>query len=278
MNLLSTPSTAPEQQSQDPLDRRRAAISVLGHELRVLVDTAVRTTVAPDVLHRLAEGVRGLTGQLTGRRRTRGEIPVVDEFPGGVRMFNPVSGAGSPLAPPVRVTRTEDGVTGTEDGVTGTEDGVTGTCVLGIAHEGPPGYGHGGMSAMLLDELMGLACVAAGMPAMTVSLQMRYHRPVPVQTPLRVDARITGTEDRKISVTGSITTEADHSTVLVSADALFVSPDPDRARDLFPGPAGCLTARRGERVCRGASGHTLSRFPVPGESAGGRPCGSGRTR
>ncbi|MFE2493313.1 PaaI family thioesterase [Streptomyces scopuliridis] len=224
MNLLSTPSTAPEQQSQDPLDRRRAAISVLGHELRVLVDTAVRTTVAPDVLHRLAEGVRGLTGQLTGRRRTRGEIPAVDEFPGGVRMFNSVSGAGSPLAPPVRVTRTEDG--------------VTGTCVLGIAHEGPPGYGHGGMSAMLLDELMGLACVAAGMPAMTVSLQMRYHRPVPVQTPLRVDARITGTEDRKISVTGSITTEADHSTVLVSADAVFVSPDPDRARDLFPGLRG----------------------------------------
>lgn len=29
--------------------------------------------------------------------------------------------------------------------------------VNGHAHEGPPGYGHGGVSAMLLDELMGWA-------------------------------------------------------------------------------------------------------------------------
>ncbi|MFE1292197.1 hypothetical protein [Streptomyces sp. NPDC058751] len=28
--------------------------------------------------------------------------------------------------------------------------GATGTCALGIAHEGPPGYGHGGIGTMLL--------------------------------------------------------------------------------------------------------------------------------
>ncbi|GGW59745.1 hypothetical protein GCM10010320_45770 [Streptomyces caelestis] len=68
-------------------------------------------------------------------------MPEVDEFPGRVRMDGPVTGAGSPLAPPMRVAPTDGG--------------FMGRCDLGIAHEGPPGYGHGGVSAMLLDELMG---------------------------------------------------------------------------------------------------------------------------
>lgn len=150
--------------------------------------------------------------------------PAETPFPGGVRMYSPVTGLGSPLAPSMRVAPDGDG-----DG-----DGVVGHCVLGIAHEGPPGYAHGGMSAMLLDELMGWACCAAGSPAMTVSLAMRYRRPVPVETPLRVHARVTGTEDRKVFVTGSISTEETPSVPLVTADAVFVSPDPDQARTLFP--------------------------------------------
>ncbi|MDX3309741.1 hypothetical protein P1S61_11670 [Streptomyces sp. ME08-AFT2] len=56
-------------------------------------------------------------------------------------MYGPVTGAGSPLAPPMRVTPADGG--------------FVGRCDLGIAHEGPPGYVHGGVSAMLLDELMG---------------------------------------------------------------------------------------------------------------------------
>lgn len=84
-------------------------------------------------------------------------------------MYSPVTGAGSPLAPPMRVTAGDGG--------------LVGQCLLGIAHEGPPGYRHGGISAMLLDELTGWACGAAGRPGMTVSLQMRYHHPVPLDTP-----------------------------------------------------------------------------------------------
>jgi acyl-coenzyme A thioesterase PaaI-like protein len=220
LNHHATTGNASERTAQAAPEHERAAIAALGHELRALVDATVRTAASPETLHRVADGVRGLTGQLTGRRRARAEIPSVDEFPGGVRMYSPVTGAGSPLAPPMRVTPADGG--------------VAGTCVLGIAHEGPPGYGHGGMSAMLLDEAMGWACAAAGTPGMTVSLQMRYHRPVPLETPLRVFAKVTGVEDRKASVGGVITTEKDPSTVLVAAEGVFVSPDPDRARALFP--------------------------------------------
>ncbi|MEU7031956.1 PaaI family thioesterase [Streptomyces sp. NPDC046275] len=135
-------------------------------------------------------------------------------------MYSPVTGVGSPIAPPMQVTPAEDG--------------LTGHCVLGIAHEGPPGYGHGGVSAMLLDELMGRACAATGNPGMTISLQMRYRSPVRLETPLRVSARVTGIEGRKIFVTGSTTAEEDPSALLVEADGIFIAPDPVAARALFP--------------------------------------------
>ena len=165
---MSPPVTAPSATPQDPtvdnLERQREAIAALGHELRLLVDATVRAAASPETLNLLADGVRALTGQLTGRRRQPADVPEVDEFPGGVRMYSPVTGAGSPIAPPMRVTPVDGG--------------VMGRCLLGIAHEGPPGYGHGGVSAMLLDELMGWACAAVGKPGMTISLRMRYRGPV----------------------------------------------------------------------------------------------------
>ncbi|MEV5614079.1 PaaI family thioesterase [Streptomyces sp. NPDC052225] len=216
----TTTSSPPRSPAPEDLQHQREAIAALGHELRLLVDATVCTTAAVETLHRPADDVRALTGQLTGRRRQPTDIPAVDEFPGGVRMYSPVTGAGSPLAPPMRVTPVDGG--------------AEGRCVLGIAHEGPPGYGHGGVSAMLLDELMGWACAAAGHPGMTISLRMRYQGPVPLETPLLASAHVTGTDGRKIYVTGSITTEETPSTALVAADGIFVTPTPELARALFP--------------------------------------------
>ncbi|WP_405388129.1 PaaI family thioesterase [Streptomyces sp. NBC_01102] len=217
---LTTPSTTAHDPASQDLEYQRDAIAALGHELRLLVDATVRITASPESLHRLAGDVRALTGQLTGPRRQPADIPEVDEFPGGVRMYSPVTGVGSPLAPPMQVTPVDGG--------------VIGRVLLGIAHEGPPGYGHGGFSAMLLDELMGWACTAAGRPGMTISLRMRYLGPVPLETPLLVNAHVTGTEARKVFVTGSITTEEDPSTALVTADGIFVAPGPELVRALFP--------------------------------------------
>jgi hypothetical protein len=217
---LTDPALSPGPLEDDDVDRQRAEIAALGHELRALVDATVRTAATAETLRLVTEGVRRLTTQLAGRRRARAEIPAVDGFPVGIRMYSPVTGLGSPLSPPLEVTPA--------DGA------LVGWCALGIAHEGPPGYGHGGMSAMLLDELMGRACAAAGTPAMTVSLHLRYHRPVPLQTPLRLVAQVTHTEGRKVVVDASITTEADPGTSLVTADGVFIAPAPDAVGALFP--------------------------------------------
>src|SRR5208282_368492 len=86
------------------------------------------------------------------RERIRGiaEPASVDDLMGGVRMFNPVIGAGNPIAPPMRIKIGEDG--------------AEGWCTLGHAYEGPPMYGHGGVSAMLLDQLLGHAAAVSGRP------------------------------------------------------------------------------------------------------------------
>lgn len=77
---------------------------------------------------RVAEDARALTRQLTGRLRSPSEIPEVDELPGGVRMFSAATSTGSPIAPQLHVTRTEDT--------------AVGRCRLGIARQGPHGSGH----------------------------------------------------------------------------------------------------------------------------------------
>nr|WP_256096370.1 hypothetical protein [Streptomyces sp. LUP30] len=51
---------------------------------------------------------------------------------------------------------------------------------------------------------MDRACAATGNPGMTIARNMRYRNPVPLETPLRVFARLTRTEARKIFVNGSI--------------------------------------------------------------------------
>jgi acyl-coenzyme A thioesterase PaaI-like protein len=205
---------------EEILDRREV-ISELGADLRALAEAAVRTGATDELLRLVGKETRRLAGLLGVDPRGPNDVPDVDVFPGGVRMYSPVTGLGSPLAPPMTVE------------ILG--GGVVGTCTLGIAHEGPPGYGHGGVSAMLLDELMGRACTAAGHPGMTIDLRLNYQRPVHLLTPLHVAARVTGTQGRKLSVHGTIATAADPGTVLVEAEAVFFAPPPDQARVLFPG-------------------------------------------
>ncbi|MFI1393749.1 PaaI family thioesterase [Streptomyces sp. NPDC020681] len=134
------------------------------------------------------------------------------------------------------------------------------------------------MNPMQLDELMGWACAAAGVPGMTVSLQVRHHRPSPTGDSLRVYARVTGTESRKIFVDGPISAEADPSAIAVTAEGVFVSPVPDRTRALFP-TTQWHPVRADSGVARGA---VARRFPGPGpahpagRTAGGPPRGWAR--
>lgn len=208
----------------DALLDRRAAVAELGDELRLLLEAVVRTEVPTEVLRQAAAQVRSLTEPLSARLRAPERPSSVDDMVTGVRMFNPVIGAGNPIAPPVRFQ---------VDG-----EQVEGHYTLGAAHEGPHMFSHGGVSAMLLDQALGHAAAAAGNVGVTTSLSVRYRRPVPLGVPLRVWARVSELAGDRTLASGAIATVAEPDVALVTAEAGFLRLSMDRLRRMYPGLVG----------------------------------------
>ncbi|WP_433363947.1 PaaI family thioesterase [Actinoplanes sp. CA-142083] len=204
---------------EDTRIERRAAIAELGDALRVLVEQATTTEAPAGDLRRAAAEIREVAARLGERVRDRSTLSTADDLLDGVRMYNPVIGAGSALAPPVHI-----------EVVDGT---AIGHCTLGMAYEGPPRFAHGGVSAMLLDQILGHAVVASGNPGMTVRLDTSYRAPVPLLTPLRLTAEVQEVNGRRVTATGAIATEAEPDTVLVSATGTFVGLRAEQTRRLF---------------------------------------------
>ncbi len=101
------------------------------------------------------------------------------------------------------------------------DDGVLTTeFTLTEAHQGPPGYAHGGSSAAVLDEAMGLVVWAAGHKVAAVNIDINYRKPVPLNQPLVVEARVTQVSERKIFSVGEL--KLADSTVAVSGRGIYV--------------------------------------------------------
>jgi len=197
---------------------RREAITELGDALRTLIEHATRTEAPAAELVRAAASIRSVAANL-GSPAREAPVPAADDLRRGVRMYNPVTGHGSALAPPLHIE------------VVGGM--AIGRCTLGLAFEGPPTWAHGGVSAMLLDQILGHAAGASGNPGMTVRLDTTYRAPVPLRTPLRLTAVVDEVAGRRVTATGTIATEADPETILVTATGTFVGLRADQARRLF---------------------------------------------
>ncbi|MFG1783774.1 PaaI family thioesterase [Rhodococcus oryzae] len=91
---------------------------------------------------------------------------------------------------------------------------------LGAAYEGPAGLTHGGVSALVLDQVLGAAAEAGGAPGMTGTLTLRYRRPTPLGA-LHAEARIDRLEGVKTIVTGHL---AGPDGVCVEAEGVFILP------------------------------------------------------
>jgi acyl-coenzyme A thioesterase PaaI-like protein len=142
---------------------------------------------------------------------------MVDMWSGeGISRHNPVTGPENAVAPPVFLEATPDG-------------GVSGSMTLGLVYQGPPGYVHGGVSAMVMDHVLGVANHVAGETGMTGTLTVRYRRPAPLWQPLEITARQISVDGRKIRTVGAIVSNGEEC---VSAEGLFINkhvPRPTRA-------------------------------------------------
>ncbi|PSK91825.1 thioesterase superfamily protein [Murinocardiopsis flavida] len=165
----------------------------LVEDARALNDAVAHTDVAPEALAQARAAIAAATETLNGARRPTGAMVAGRDSRGRPEygtIANIVAGPVNPAAPPLELAHTDDG--------------VRGEVTLNGSYEGPPGLVHGGWVAALLDQALGSAASAAGMPGLTAHLDVDYRNPTPLHNPLTVTARVTGTERRKVFVSAEI--------------------------------------------------------------------------
>ena len=104
--------------------------------------------------------------------------------------------------------------------VAGDKSTVVGKAWFSEHAQGPPGLAHGGAIATVHDHALGLAVHRAGHRCMTARLNVQYRRPVPVDTVVRLEAKLVEAKGRKIFAEGKIV--GPDGEVLSTADGLFI--------------------------------------------------------
>ncbi|BBX82816.1 PaaI family thioesterase [Mycolicibacterium aubagnense] len=193
--------------SADEVARLRAIYEPLTQSVRELIDATVRTETAADTVASVRAEIDAATARLRANQ-LEGSFGVRfgaqgSEMPWG----NAVIGVRNPIAPPVDLIRAEDG-------------SVSADFHLGAAYEGPPGHVHGGVSAMILDHVLGEGASLPGRPRLTGTLTTRYRRMTRLGA-LHTEARIVRTEGIKTYAVGHI---ADAEGITVEAEGVFITP------------------------------------------------------
>ena len=196
-----------EDISDDEIERQRLLYGPFTDAVRDLMDATIRTEVDDDEVRAVQAEVQALTARLRARQL---DGPYGVRFSSGGRgrpWGNPVVGLRNAAAPPLVV----------EHDATGK---AWASFHLGAAFEGPPGLVHGGVSAMILDQMLGEAAGAGGKPGMTGTLTLRYRRGTPLGD-LRAEAWIDRSEGIKTWAKGTL---ADADGITVEAEGLFILP------------------------------------------------------
>lgn len=189
-----------------PAKRRLAAA------IRELMDCICATDANEEELLAAAEQIEAGARRFAAQPRMVNPPGVAEmALAGGMEIFHdrsPLMGLSNPIAPPLELE---------PDAEAGE---IRGTVDFGNAYEGAPGCVHGGFLAAALDEALGMACIFSDSPGMTGEITIRYLKPTPTKTPLRIEARLDRIEQRKIYTSGEISVGG---AVTVRATGLFIS-------------------------------------------------------
>lgn len=196
-----------EDWSAEDVERLRGIYGPLADSVRALVDATIRTEADAATVAEVTRDIDAAVSRLR-ERQIDGAFGVRVATDGqGISWGNAVIGVRNALAPPVHTHRDESGR-------------VSADFHLGAAYEGPPGHVHGGVSALILDHLLGEAASPDQKPRFTGSITVRYLRATPLGA-LHVEAVRTRTDGVKTYCTGII---ADAEGITVEAEGVFITP------------------------------------------------------
>jgi acyl-coenzyme A thioesterase PaaI-like protein len=103
-----------------------------------------------------------------------------------------------------------------------------GTANLGATYNGPPGMVHGGIIALVFDELLGATNVCHGLGGFTGTLSVRYEKPTFIDTELVLEGWIDRVEGRKVFTHGTISIDGG---VTARAEGIFIQTATMQRRD-----------------------------------------------
>jgi acyl-coenzyme A thioesterase PaaI-like protein len=189
--------------------QEQAVYGALTDSLRRLSEVSLRTTVGPEVVLEAQRQVDEITARLSAEM-IPANFGVVVTNSGHVRGYgNAVVGLRNPIAPPLQIV---------QDRVRG---GARSEFFLNALYEGPPGKVHGGVLALVLDQIFGEAAAAGGTPGMTGTLTLRYKKPTALGA-CSAEAWVDSTAGIKTVVKGWM--KDAEGEVTVEAEGLFILP------------------------------------------------------
>lgn len=195
--------------TDEQVEAEAAVFGALTEAVRRLNEATLRTTVDHDTVEEVRRQVEDLTARLE-KSTIPGSFGVSFTKGGRVRGYgNAVVGLRNPLAVPLKIV---------QDKAAGR---ASAEFELNALYEGPPGQVHGGVVALVLDQVFGEAAAAGGTPGMTGTLKLRYQ----LNTPLgrcSASAWVDRHDGVKTIVKGEMR-RAD-GTVTVTAEGIFILP------------------------------------------------------
>lgn len=206
--------------SREEIEQIAGPSGDLAASVRELVEAVVRTEVDADEL----VAVRAAIDELTARLRVKrlpGTFGTRFGNDGALRNWgNAVTGLRNAVAPPLTVEYRDNGL-------------AVGHATLNASYEGPASFAHGGVGALLLDQVMGEAAHLAGRPGMTANLTLNYKAPTRLG-PVRVEGQaqpIVPGEEHKTRVVGRLySLSGGEQTLSIEATGIFILPRAVRER------------------------------------------------
>jgi len=142
----------------------REVFGGLAASVRRLAESSMRTTVGAEEVTAITRVIAELSERLE-KDMVPGNLGLTVTSDGHARAHgNAVVGMRNPIAVPLEITHDPAGR-------------ATSEFHLNALYEGPPGMVHGGVVALIMDQIFGEAAAAGGSPGMTGTLTIRYTRP-----------------------------------------------------------------------------------------------------
>ena len=154
-------------QSPEEYAAEAAEYGALADAVRRLNEASLRTTLRGREVAAMTARIEEMAQRLEAEQ-IPGSFGVTLTPEGRTRAFgNAVVGLRNPIAVPLKIVWDDDGR-------------VHADFHLNALYEGPPETVHGGVVALVLDQVMGEAAAAGGHPGMTGTLSIRYERNTPL--------------------------------------------------------------------------------------------------